>query len=202
MRTWELEAGFGALVAVHFMVPELSAKPMGIVPMLRLASGRQSWLVGYCGRPWDVLAGVQLIPLSRPPWQVPLFGDPTLPPVQSGQVWMPGVNGRLSPIRKISELSGRLTAAVPAAQSSVPEAADATVLITQVLVGVLAVFGIGSGPPKKQPGLLQKRSLPVSVDVLPPSVAVCPTQLVILVMEFELFGVMAGSGTELPPPPK
>src|SRR5262245_51965384 len=115
---------------------------------------------------------------------------------------MPGVSGRLSPIRKISELRGRSTCAVPSAQSRVPEAAVATVLITQVLVGVLAVFGIGRGPPKKQPGLLQKRSSPVSVDVLPPRVAVCPTQLVIFVIDVEWFGVMAGSGVELPPPPK
>src|SRR6185503_21357025 len=184
------------------MVPEVSAKPIGIVPMLRLSSGRQSWLVGYWGRPCVVLAGVQAMPLSCPPWQVPLFGVLMLPPVQRAQGWIPGVSGRLSPTRKISELSGRSICAVPSAQSSVPEAGAATVLMTQVLVGVVAVLGIGSGPPKKQPTSLQKRSVPVCVDVDAPSVAVCPVQAVISVMDTEWFGVMAGSGTELAPPPK
>jgi hypothetical protein len=70
-----------------------------------------------------------------------------------------------SPVRKISESRGRLTFCVPSAQSTLPEIAVVTVLMTQVLVGVVAVFGMESGPPKRQPGDEQLRMLPVSVDV-------------------------------------
>src|SRR6185295_174498 len=129
------------------------------------------------------------MPLAPPPLQVPLPATPTMPFTHSGQGWMPGMvpNGSVpvSPVRKISELSGRETCAVPNSQSSVPEASIETELYTQVLVGVLAVLGIGSGPPKKQPALLHVRLLPVSADVDGPRVAVCPVQLSILVMDDE-----------------
>jgi hypothetical protein len=81
-------------------------------------------------------------------------------------------------VRKISESSGRLTFCVPSPQSTLPETAVFTELMTQVLVGVLLVLGMGSGPPKKQPGEEQLRSVPVCVDVVGPTVAVCTAQLV------------------------
>ena len=84
-----------ATVPTQFTVPESSASPIGIVPMLSATSGGQSWLVGYEGSipltPFtSVLAGVHAMPLFVPPLQTPLFGTPTVPPWQSGQGWMPG----------------------------------------------------------------------------------------------------------------
>ena len=137
-----------------------------------------------------------------PPLQTPLFGTFGAPPRQIGQGWMPATSGRLSPTRKISELSGRSMFVAPVAQSSVPDAGAATLLMTQVLVGVLLGFGIGSGPPKKQPMSEQSRSLPVSASVAAVRVAVWPVQLATLVMDEVKSGVIAGSGTEFCPPPK
>jgi hypothetical protein len=53
----------------------------------------------------------------------------------------------------------------PVTQFADPVASVATTLTTHTLVGVLPEFGIGSGPPKRQPALLQFRLLPVSVEV-------------------------------------
>jgi hypothetical protein len=44
--------------------------------------------------------------------------------------------------------------------------------------------------------------VPVSTDVVARSVAVCPLQLVMRLIVFPRSGTIAGSGTELPPPPK
>src|SRR5262245_59134428 len=130
---------------------------------------------------------------------------PGLPPTQTGQGWMPGMvslgSVAVSPVRKISESSGRLMFCVPSPQSTLPETAVFTELITQVLVGVLPVLGMGSGPPKKQPGEEQLRSLPVSVDVVGPTVAVCTAQLVNWTTVWPRSGVIAGSGTAFSPPP-
>jgi hypothetical protein len=134
---------------------------------------------------------------------MPLLVAPGEPPVQSGHGWMPAVSGRLSPTRKISELSGSEICAVPALQSSAPEAAVETVLMTHVLVGVLLGFGIGSGAPKKQPGSVQFLMLPVCAELVDPSVAVVAlAQPSIWVIDCAVSGVMAGNGTVFPPPPK
>jgi hypothetical protein len=71
----------------------------------------------------------------------------------------------------------------PSAQSSEPDAGSATVKTVQALVGVLLALGIGSGPPKRHPTSEHTVLLPTSVDVVAPSVAVCPVQLVIFVMD-------------------
>src|SRR5438128_3170813 len=144
------------------------------------AGGGQSWLVGKSDRvPTTESAGVQGPPLLVPlPWQT--FGpvqEPAPAPGQSasvlhspvlfvpalqvllhtGQTWMPGAAGNRSPSRKSSEVSGRLRAEAPLEQSAVPLASAATVLMTHTLVGVLALFGIGSGGPNRHPMLVQFR---------------------------------------------
>ena len=70
---------------------------------------------------------------------------------------MPGMSSKRSPVRKMRELSGSVTLEDPATQSPVPVAPWEIVLITQVLVGGLFGFGIGSGGPKRQPAALQVR---------------------------------------------
>src|SRR6185369_7598828 len=97
---------------------------------------------------------------------------------------------------------GRLMDCVPSAQSTLPDTAVVTVTRRQVLVGVVAAFGMGNGAPKKQPGEEQLRRVPVSVDVVGPTLAVCPTQLVSSTTVSPRSGVMVGSGTAFPPPPK
>ena len=92
--------------------------------------------------------------------------------MQSGHGCMPGSVERLSPVRNISALSGRSMFCVPDAQFVVPARSFATVLMTHVLVGVLFALGIGSGAPKRHPVELQLRLVPVSADVVGPSVAV------------------------------
>src|SRR5688572_8826699 len=118
--------------------------------MLALSTGGQSWLVGN-GSPRSLDCGVHAMPLLAPPWQTPLLGTSGEPPVQSGHGWMPGSSGRLSPVRKISALSGRLMFSSPVAQSAVPLRSLATTFTTHVLVGVLLAFGIGSGAPNRHP---------------------------------------------------
>ena len=90
----------------------------------------------------------------------------------------------------------------PVAQSVVPARSLATVLMTQVLVGVLFVLGMGSGAPKRHPVELQFRLVPVSADVVGPSVALWSLQDVMRLIVCPRSGTIAGSGTELPPPPK
>lgn len=90
----------------------------------------------------------------------------------------------------------------PVAQSALPVRLLDTRLRTQVLVGVLLAFGMGSGAPNRQPGALQLRFVPVSADVVAPRVADCPLHAVIRLIVCPRSGTIAGSGTELPPPPK
>src|SRR5262245_57215796 len=86
---------------------------------------------------------------------------------------MPGLRGSASPARKSSELRGRSMKAVPVWQLAVPEASAATELMMQTLVGVLEVFGAGSGGPKKQFADEQVRWLG-AVVLVPPGSATGP----------------------------
>src|SRR5262245_24062748 len=121
---------------------------------------------------------------------------------------MPGLSGSASPARNSSELSGRLMSATPVAQLVVPDAAVDTVLTMQTLVGVLELFGAGSGGPKRQPGDEQVRWLSATMLVPPgspvaPSVMlpVVPLQPVIEVKVRPRSGTVNGSGTVFAPPP-
>src|SRR5437773_2728524 len=162
------------------VVPVVRAKAMGREPMLLVAGGGQSGLVGKLA--WSgESAGVQAPPSLAPPWHFPS-------PAQMGQTWtpteqnpppvhvalavhtvpllvpptqwsLPAVSGgNRSPSRKRVEVSGRLTAEAPLEQSAVPLASVATELMTHTLVGGLAGFGIGSGGPNRHPMLVQLRS--------------------------------------------
>src|SRR5262245_63402267 len=114
----------------------------------------------------------------------------------------------LSPVRKRLEVSGRLISATPVRQLVLPEAAVDTLLTMQTLVGVLAVFGAGSGGPKRQPGAEQVRWL-TAVMLVPPGSAteprvmlpVVPLQERIDVKVRPWSGTVKGSGTVFPPPP-
>src|SRR5215813_5020999 len=102
------------------------------------------------------------------------------------------------------DASGRLMLATePSLQLAEPVAFVATTLTTQVLVLIAVAFGMGSGGPKKQPTLVQVLLLPVSADVVLPSVRapVLVSQAVILVIDVSVSGVSAGSGTPSCPPP-
>ena len=77
---------------------------------------------------------------------------------------------------------GRLRFVVPASHTSDPLAVPETELMTQTLVGVLFAFGTASGAPKRHPVDVQVRLLPVAVDVVEPSVPVCPVHAVIALM--------------------
>src|SRR5947208_2544051 len=132
--------------------------------MLRPVDGGQSWVVGKLGSTGES-AGVQARPLLRPPWQttgppqVPPLGQSALllhgpaafePPVQvwlqTGHDWMPSAVGKRSPVRKSSELSGRLRFDAPVTQSAVPLAFCDTVLMTHKLIGVVVeVVGVVGG---------------------------------------------------------
>src|SRR5436309_15808165 len=115
---------------------------------------------------------------------------------------MPGAAGNRSPVRKISELRGRLRLETPVEQSAEPLASAVTVLMTHTLVGVLAEFGIGSGGPNRQPTLVQLRLLPVSVEVKLLRVSDDgPLQVATLVSELPMSGTWYGSGTVFFPPP-
>src|SRR6266481_3858114 len=87
------------------------------------------------------------------------------PARQTGQTWTPARAGSRSPVRKISELSGRLRLEAPLLQSAEPVALVVTELMTHTLVGVLPGFGIGSGGPNRHPTLVQFRMLPVWAEV-------------------------------------
>src|SRR5438552_13503321 len=108
--------------------------------MLRPVDGGQSWVVGKLESTGES-AGVQAMPLLRPPWQttgppqVPPLGQSALllhgpaafvPPVQGwlqvGHDWMPSAVGERSPVGKSSELSGRLRLEAPVEPSAVPVA--------------------------------------------------------------------------------
>src|SRR5437016_5907918 len=96
--------------------------------MSRFAGGGQSWVLGKLGLSAES-AGEQAAPSLAPPWHlfVPaqepapapgqsaslLHGPPLFEPalqvgLQTGQLWIPGAFGKRSPVRKSSELSGRL----------------------------------------------------------------------------------------------
>src|SRR5512145_439197 len=99
---------------------------------------------------------------------MPLLGPPThVPPLHSGQDWMPAMvllgSCVLSPVRKISAESGSETVASPS-QLLVPLASCATVSTTQALVGVLRALGMATGAPKEQPAVVHVRVLPVSEE--------------------------------------
>src|SRR6185369_15375440 len=150
-RLWTLTVlpvSFVAVVPVHETVPLERLKFTGSVPMLKLLLGGQSLLVGYDGFPPRVeVPATQAMPLFGPPMQ--------LPPVQSGQGWMPAMvlpgSVAVSPVRKRTDDSGRLRDWAPVLQFTVPEAAVATTFSTQTLVGVLPGFGTARGAPKRQP---------------------------------------------------
>src|SRR6266446_1573603 len=85
---------------------------------------------------------------------------------------------------------------------AVPPALVVTELMTHTLVGVLAVFGIGSGGPNRHPTLVQFRLLlPVSVEVRLARVRLVPLHADTLVSELPMSGMANGSGTLLLPPP-
>ena len=107
----------------------------------------------------------------------------------------------VSPVRKSTEESGRVRLVAPVLQTTDPLGGPPTAFNTQTLVGVLPGFGTASGPPKRHPADVQVRLLPVAVEVVPPTVAVWPEQVVIAVIEVARSGTANGSGTELPPPP-
>src|ERR1043166_9479384 len=148
--------------------------------MSRVVVGGQSCVVGKLGFTGES-AGVQAMPTLGPPWQtfapaqepapapgqsVSLLHGPLMfvPPLQvglqTGQDWMPGAFGKRSPLRKSSELSGRLRLEAPVEQSALPLASCDTVLMTHRLIGVVAAFGIGSGGPNRHPADGQFRGLP------------------------------------------
>jgi hypothetical protein len=107
----------------------------------------------------------------------------------------------VSPVRKRTDESGSAMLVAPVLQVTDPERAPPTALSTHTLVGVLPGFGTASGPPKRHPDAVQVLLLPVSVEVVEPSVPVWPEQVVIAVTAFARSGTLKGSGTELPPPP-
>src|SRR5437016_7337117 len=160
--------------------------------MSRAGGGGQSWVVGkvsFCGES----AGVHAKPLLGPPWHTLLK--------HTGQGWRPGTSGAMSPVRKISELSGRLRLEAPLEQSDAPLASVVTELMTQTLVGVLDGFGIGSGGPNRHPTLVQSRLLPVWAEVRLARVRLVPLHEDTLVSELPMSGTAYGSGTVLLPPP-
>ena len=70
-----------------------------------------------------------------------------------------------------------------------PLASAATVLTTHTLVGVLALFGIGSGGPNRHPTLVQFRLVaPGSVDLMLVRVSVVPLQADTPVRELPMSG--------------
>jgi hypothetical protein len=77
--------------------------------------------------------------------------------------------------------SGTAMVVLPVAQSTVPLGPAAKVFSTQTLVGVLPGFGTASGAPKRQPAAVQLLLLSVSVEVVAPTVATEPVQVVIFV---------------------
>src|SRR2546428_13167697 len=115
--------------------------------------------------PYTTLFRSHLIVPAQEPAPAPgqsaslLHGPPLFEPalrvwLQTGQLWIPGAFGKRSPVRKSSELSGRLRFEAPLAQSAVPLASAGTELMTHRLIGVVAEFGIGSGGPNRQPTLV------------------------------------------------
>jgi hypothetical protein len=77
---------------------------------------------------------------------MPLFGPPMQAPLeQSGHGWMPAMPVRLSPVRKMVELSGRTTSVTPVSHTAVPLSADDAALVTQTLVGMVIAFGTAAG---------------------------------------------------------
>src|SRR5438093_924256 len=110
---------------------------------------------------------------SKVPPHAPVAGPPgvtsmhlTAPPELVGHanpavhtpLWqMPAAPACASPVRKISLLTGSSIVIAPVWQSAVPVASAKTLLMAQVLVGVLAVFGIATGGPKRHPAFVHVR---------------------------------------------
>src|SRR5947207_4862818 len=160
--------------------------------MSKAAGGGQSWVVGKLGFSAES-AGVHGPPLLGPPWHTLLK--------HTGQGWMPGTSEAMSPVRKNSELSGRLRPEAPVEQSAEPLALAVTELMTQTLVGGLPGFGIGSGGPNRHPTLVQFRLLPVAPEVRLVRVRLVPLHDDTPVSELPMSGTAYGSGTLLLPPP-
>src|SRR2546427_3451933 len=190
--------------------------------MSAAAGGGHSWVVGESDRvPTTEWAGVQAMPSLGPPWHlfVPaqepapapgqsasvLHGPPLFVPalqvwLQTGHDWMPGAFGNRSPVRKSSELSGRLRFEAPVTQSAEPLASAATVLMTHTLIGVVAEFGIGSGGPHREPAPVQFRVLPVWVEEGWRRVSVVPLHDA-AGSELPMSGAWDGSRPAARPPP-
>src|SRR5215470_1405406 len=102
------------------------------------------------------------------------------------------------------EESGAFSEEAPVVQFTEPVTAPEIWFRTQVLVGVVPVFGTASGAPKKHPVSVQLRSLPVSADVAPATVAVLVawSHEAILLTALPMSGTTDGSGTAFCPPPK
>src|SRR2546422_9107556 len=139
---------------------------------------------------------VHAIPFDAPVEEHPLHAFR-----QTGQGWMPVTSGRSgvvpfsrSPKRKIVEVSGRLTLDAPVSHCPNPVASVAMVLMTHVLSGATALFGIGKGGPNRHPTLVQFRLLPVSVDVRLLRVRHVPLHALTLVRLEPMSGTTVGSG--------
>jgi hypothetical protein len=79
-----LPVSFVATVPVQLTAPVVSARLIGMVPIVNIGSGGQWWLVGYCTRlPWFVSSATHGSVSFGPPMQVP--------PLQIGHGWMPGM---------------------------------------------------------------------------------------------------------------
>src|SRR5499433_2056689 len=115
----------------------------------------------------------------------------------------------------MSEESGMLSVAPPLPQVPAPDASLETRFTMQTLVAGLFVLGMGSGGPKRQPGLpgysglvtladVQLRLLPVSVAVVAVrlNVPAPALQFASLAIEAAWSGIAAGSGMPTPAPPK
>src|SRR5207247_6238752 len=116
--------------------------------MSKATGGRQSWAVGkvaFCGES----AGVHAMPLLGPPWHTLLK--------HTGQGWRPATSEAMSPVRKISELSGRLRLEAPVEQSAVPVASVVTEVVTHTLLAGLPAVRIGGGGPHRHPTRVQLR---------------------------------------------
>src|SRR3989454_10801879 len=182
--------------------------------MSRFAGGGRGGVPGRLGLSGES-AGVQAPPSLAPPWHLivpaqepapapgqsasllrapPLFEPALQVWLQTGQLWIPGAFGKRSPVRKSSELSGRLRLEAPLAQSAVPVALADTELMTHRLIGVVAEFGIGSGGPNRHPTLVRLRSLaPGSVALVLVSVSAVPLQSNTVVSEVPMSGTWNGS---------
>lgn len=106
----------------------------------------------------------ELVVMQAPPELDP---ESQVPPVHVGQGWVPGSVCR-SPVTRTVTVRGSVWVAAPVMALRLPDTAGlaAIVLMTHVLAPGEPAFGIGSGGPNVQPGDVQVRLLPVSVEVV------------------------------------